>query len=143
MNKKHIFCLFHFLVKGENIDLILTNISYNYSLDDTTQIEVNHRVKQFFEDEQIQKLYLEEGQIYTEKTLLINGEIYRFDWLILNGKQGKLYDFKTGKESSNKSLNTKTLQNYKAALTEIGYDITETAFIYINAEGLPNFEYIE
>jgi ATP-dependent helicase/nuclease subunit A len=129
--------------KGENIDLILTNISYNYSLDDTTQIEVNHRVKQFFEDEQIQKLYLEEGQIYTEKTLLINGEIYRFDWLILNGKQGKLYDFKTGKESSNKSLNTKTLQNYKTALTEIGYDITETAFIYINAEGLPNFEYIE
>ena len=74
---------------------------------------------------------------------MINGEIYRFDWLILNGKQGKLYDFKTGKESSNKSLNTKTLQNYKAALTEIGYDITETAFIYINAEGLPNFEYIE
>jgi hypothetical protein len=74
---------------------------------------------------------------------LINGEIYRFDWLILNGKQGKLYDFKTGKESSNKSLNTKTLQNYKIALTEIGYDITETAFIYINAEGLPNFEYIE
>lgn len=129
--------------KGEDIDMILTNISYSYSLDDATQIEVNNRVKQFFEDEQIQKLYLEQGQIFTEKTLLIDGEIYRFDWLILNGKQGKLYDFKTGKESSNKALNTKTLQNYKKALTNMGYNITETAFIYINPEGFPNFEYIE
>ncbi|HUH72780.1 MAG TPA: UvrD-helicase domain-containing protein [Chitinophagales bacterium] len=129
--------------KGEDIDMILANISYSYSLDENIQNEVNLRVKQFFEDAQIQKLYLEEGEIFTEKSLLINGEIYRFDWLILNGQQGKLYDFKTGLESSNKSLNTKNLLSYKSALTSMGYDITETAFIYINQEGLPKFEYIE
>ncbi|MCZ2394188.1 MAG: UvrD-helicase domain-containing protein [Chitinophagales bacterium] len=126
-----------------SIEKIFLNITHRYYLDKATEETVFERVKTFFSAPQIQDLYENEGEFLTERELVFEGNLYRFDLLILNGRQGKLYDFKTGQESVNKKKNIENIKRYRQALQEMNYEISETALIYIQPDGLPNFEWIE
>lgn len=121
----------------------LKKFAHAYHLEEDQRSLVLQRVKNFFLHPEIKKLYELPGKIYTERTFVYQGDSFRFDWLILNGKEGQLYDFKTGDEKINASRNKKAILLYKEALEQMGYHISKVAFIYIDVEGLPKFEYIE
>ncbi len=140
---------------GADLEKILLRFSHKYVLKDTVRGEVFERIRNFFTHPEIQKLYGTQGHILTERSFSFKNEskrdlfnepqmeLYRFDLLILEGKEGRLYDFKTGLEKSNKAKNSEALRNYRTALNEMGYIIIETAFIYINSDGTPKFEYVQ
>lgn len=128
---------------GSDLEKLLLMFSHRFVIREELRQEIFQRIRKFFLHPDIQSLYALEGQILTERTFTYNQEIHRFDLLILNGREGRLYDFKTGLEKSNKSKNTEMLSIYRTALQEMGYHIVKTAFIFIDQEGLPKFEYIE
>lgn len=128
---------------GADLEKLLLMFSHRFVIKEEQRQEIFQRIRKFFLHPEIQHIYALEGQILTERTFAYNQEIHRFDLLILNGKVGRLYDFKTGLEKSNQSKNTEMLKLYRTALEDMGYEIKVTAFIFIDHEGLPKFEYIE
>lgn len=128
---------------GGDLEKIFTNISYRYPLDKEVEDNIYNRIRTFFAAEEIQNLYKNEGEFYSEREFVFEDNLYRFDLLILNNGIGKLYDFKTGQESTNKKRYIENIKRYRQALRDMKYNIIETALIYINQDGLPTFEYID
>lgn len=126
-----------------DMDAILQKYSYKYILSPENQKQVFQRVKAFFAHPAIQKLYRPDTQILTEKSLWYEGELLRFDLLILQGKDGELYDFKTGQSWRKKPDVIAKMMQYKKALQEMGYHITKAEFISMDESGQPTFESAE
>lgn len=126
-----------------NLDTLMLKFSHRYHLDAQQREEVFARIRAFFTHPDIQQLYQVPGRILTERSFVYENELHRFDFLILNGKVGQLFDFKTGLEKSNYAKNKRNILLYRSALEQMGYQIEQTAFIYIGVDGLPKFEYIE
>lgn len=126
-----------------NLDTLMLKFSHSYHLEAQQREDVFARVRAFFTHSDIQQLYQLPGRILTERSFVFENELHRFDFLILNGKEGQLYDFKTGLEKSNHAQNKRNILLYKSALEQMGYQIQKTAFIYIGVDGLPKFGYIE
>lgn len=126
-----------------NLDTLMMKFAHRYHFEPSQRDDIFTRVKRFFAHQDIQHLYQQAGRILTERTFVFEGNLYRFDLLILNCREGQLYDFKTGDQKNNAQKNKKALLLYKKALEDMGYQITRQAFIYIDVEGLPKFEYIE
>lgn len=92
--------------------------------------ELKSKVEALFDSEQLSDLYDSANTIRNEAAIqLESGKWLRPDRIAFNNEKAWVLDYKTGKQESK---HIKQIENYKAALAQLGFKHVEGVLVYVN-----------